>query len=138
METAILHEKIDRFMQSSESRFTKDLANDFREWVRSTEIHLSEQELESFEVSTLYQDREQFIDLLFKLLVITGNSDKLMQMQIMDRDKFHAGVDFLFKQKDRLNHHNLYSICTLLELAKAEGKQISNLRELKRYADHDV
>jgi len=134
MDTSIVKQKIRDFEAKSNNPFSEQIIREFKSWFVACENYISDLEQSNMEL-TVYMDRNnEWIELLTKLLVITGNANKITQLQVMDKHKAELVVNFLLKQKDRVNHENLYVIATLLELAKKEGKEITTVKRLVEYA----
>jgi len=105
------------------------------EWIKVIDQAMFDNEMEIEMLAGKVAFNEDRTDLFAKLLVITGNTDKLVAMQILGVEKFDRAVGFLFDAKDKINHRNIYAIATLLDLAEQEGKKITTLQELVNYAN---
>ena len=134
MDTTLLYNKIKRFDEVAPGKFAKEITHEFESWVKAFDKYIEELSWEEMKVHEVIHKQEELIDFLVKLLVITGNSDKLMLSRVMDPEIIREAVDFLFKLKDKQNHNNIYTIGVLLYLAKRDGKQINNLVDLVTYA----
>lgn len=129
-----LQDKFTRYKQKPSLDFASELLSEVEVWINAVEFSASESEMDKIAAEFSNYDKDQLIDMLIKMLVISGNGDKLALMQILNRDKLKKTVDFLYNQKDRVNHLNIYTISTLLEIADHDGWKVNNLADLVRYA----
>lgn len=134
MNTAPLIKNVEQ-LKTYPDRNVSYTAGVIAEWLKSIEFKLLENEMELDMVSGRLAHYDDRTEIFFKLLVITGNADKLVTMQILESEKFNRAVNFLFEVNDRLNHHNIFAVATLLDLAANEGKEIHTIKDLVNYAN---
>lgn len=138
MDTKLLHEKINRFAELLKSgklniQIAKELVTDLNIWMDAVDKAFGSYEFDQLVDADKLIKKNETIDYLHKALILTGHAEILTISSILDSETFKIAIDFLLDNKDRLNLSNLYQIAVLLELAKAEGKNIKTLAELVNY-----
>jgi hypothetical protein len=139
MISELIHSKIKRFTEAIDkgkvsTSFAKEMLTDFNTWITAYESEFEQKELDAYKANIDLMDKDEFIVRLLQLLVLAGYSKAISTMTIMDKNAFNECVDFLLNCKDRWNGNNIYVISTLLENAKLEGKEITDMVQLVNYA----
>ena len=130
MDTSILHTRMNEYQQKAKHPMQKEMIGYFKNWLYSLENYISELEMENYDLVHNITNQQERIEILAQLLIITGNSDKLVR----NSELIKEAVNLLANSKDRHNHRELGTISILLKCAKTEGVVINTLKDLKDYA----
>lgn len=131
MDTSILHTRIKEYKAKAKNPMSQEIISLFESWLIPVEKYISDVELTNFQLDHEIDKHKETIRLLYDLLIITGNADKLIALNLKDRYTIEA-ISLLLKNKDRVNHKSLSAISTLLYINK--DKTFETLEELKEYA----
>ena len=134
MDTSILHSRIKEYKAKAKNPLTQEIISLFESWLIPTEKYIADLELTNFGLDHEIDKQKETINLLYDLLIITGNADKLAALDVKDKYTREA-ILLLLKNKDRVNHQSLSAISALLYINK--DKSFESLKELKDYASRD-
>ena len=131
MDTSILHSRIKEYKAKAKNPLTQEIILLFESWLTPTERYISDVELTNFQLDHEIDKLKETINLLCDLLIITGNADKLVMLEIKDKYTKEA-IMLLLKNKDRINHQSLSAISALLYINRDET--FNSIEQLKEYA----
>ena len=134
MDTSILHSRIKEYKVKAKNPLTQEIVSLFESWLIPAEKYIADLELTNFQLDHEIDKQKDIINLLYDLLIITGNADKLAALDVKDKYTREA-ILLLLKNKDRVNHQSLSAISALLYIYK--DKTFETLKELKDYASRD-
>ena len=138
MDTRLLHEKINRFSELiSKGKLNFQIAREFvidmNTWITNVDGQLSEYEIDIMLQAYEIKQRNDMIQLLCDILLLTGNGGIITTLSFTDMDKIKKAVDFLFKNRDRNNCKDIYKIGSLLEIAERDGIIIETIDQFREY-----
>lgn len=134
MDTSILHTRIKEYKAKAKNPISQEIILLFESWLIPVEKYISDVELINFQLDHEIDKHKETIRLLYDLLIITGNADKLAALDLKDKYTIDA-IRLLLKDKDRVNHQSLSAISALLYINR--DKTFNSLKELKEYASRD-
>ena len=134
MDTSILHSRIKEYKEKAKNSVSQDIIKLFESWLIPTEKYIADLELTNFELDYKIDNLKETINLLYEILIITGNADKLTILEMKDKYTRDA-ILLLLKNKDRVNHQSLSAISALLYINK--DKSFESLKQLKDHATRD-
>ena len=134
MDTSILHSRIKEYKEKAKNPVSQDIVRLFESWLIPTEKYIADLELTNFELDYKIDNLKETISLLYEILIITGNADKLTILEMKDKYTRDA-ILLLLKNKDRVNHQSLNAISTLLYINK--DQTFESLKQLKDHATRD-
>ena len=134
MDTSILHSRIKEYKEKAKNPVSQDIVRLFESWLIPTEKYIADLELANFELDYKIDNLKETISLLYEILIITGNADKLTILEMKDKYTRDA-ILLLLKNKDRVNHQSLSAISTLLYINK--DQTFESLKQLKDHATRD-
>lgn len=129
MDTSILHSRILEYKEKAKHPTSKEMILLFESWFLSIENYLSEIEMDNFRMIISLQKKDELIDTLCDIIIITGNADKLL-IDPEDQNTKDA-IQILLKEKDRKNHNSLSAISAFLYLNS--DKKFTSLKQIKDY-----
>ena len=98
MDTSILHSRIKEYKAKAKNPLTQEIILLFESWLTPTERYISDVELTNFQLDHEIDKLKETINLLCDLLIITGNADKLVILEIKDKYTKEA-IMLLLKNK---------------------------------------
>lgn len=131
MDTRTLHDRIEEYQSNTKNPAAKEMLNYFKDWLYAIENYITDLEWDNIEKIYAIKQQDDMIELLIKLLIITGNTDHIVDLRIIDGEKINTAVDFLFK--NRVKNQNLHTIASLIDMAKQNGKNIYSMVDLVEY-----
>lgn len=134
MDTSILHTRIKEYKLRAKNPLTQEIILLFESWLTPIEKYISDVELTNFQLDHEIDRLRETIKILCDLLIITGNADKLVILDIKDKYTKEA-IMLLLKNKDRINHQSLSAISALLYINR--DKNFDSIKQLKEYASRD-
>lgn len=134
MDTSILHSRIKEYKEKAKNPMSQEMIRLFESWLIPVEKYISDVELTNFQLDYEIDKLKETINLLYEILIITGNADKLAILEMNDKYTRDA-ILLLLKNKDRVNHHSLSAISALLYINR--DQTFENLKQLKEHATGD-
>jgi Icc-related predicted phosphoesterase len=124
MNIDLIYTKIKDFEQRKSKLSGSEVLSYLKNRLKEVEQYISEVELNNAEFNYKLQQKDELIDILVKLLIITGNADKLT----LDLNSEHVrqSIDLLLKNKDRNNHTKI----SLIGYFLSNIGEVSTLNEL--------
>ena len=131
MDTSILHTRIKEYKAKAKNPLSQEIISLFEAWFIPAEKYISDLELSNYQLDQEAIKLKETIDILYNIIIITGNADKLATLEVKDKYTQDA-ILLLLKNKDRVNHQSLSAISALLHIHS--DKTFENVQQLKEYA----
>jgi hypothetical protein len=129
MDTSILHSRISEYKEKAKHPTSKEMILLFESWFMAIENYIADIELDNFGLQAKIRRQENTISLLMDVIIITGNADKIVNLE----DQFtREAITLLLKSKDRKNHSEISTISTLLHLHSSQ--KFESIEQLREYA----
>lgn len=130
MDTSILHTRIKEYKAKAKNPISQEMIFLFETWLVAIDNHVSEVEIENYVLTDRIIELTKTIEILTDILIVTGNSDKVVLLEGKDQYVDKA-IRMLLESKDRQNHLSLSAISSLLYINR--DKSFTSIEELKAY-----